>query len=146
VLDAEPRSDAVEAGPHRTRGIDGDIDGAIAGGRIRQLFFEIRRERARREAAHHRAREPQRSVRLRRETERERSGEAVVLAVAEQMLARDAAQRSHPVSEAVPRHPNRSLAILDNGGYARTSRGRRVVDEVTVLEPAQTARGANPEA
>src|SRR5262245_566470 len=49
VLHAEPRSDAVEGGPYGSRGLGCDIDGAMAGGRIRQLFVEVRCERACRE-------------------------------------------------------------------------------------------------
>src|SRR5262249_30051107 len=145
VLHAEPWSDAVEAGPHRSRWIDGDVDGAVARSRIRQLFFEVGRECACREAAHHRAREPQRSVGLRRDAERKRRRETVLAAVAEQALALDAAQRSHAVADVVPRHPNRSGAIFGNGPDAGTSRRRRVVEEVTVLESTQTAGRANPE-
>src|SRR5262249_11945579 len=118
----------------------------MAAGRIRQLLVEVRGECACREAADHPACEPQRSVSLHRETKRARGNEAVLLAVADQALAGNAAQRSHAVVDEIPRHPDRSRTIFDDRRYARTSRRRRVVEEVTVLEPAQTGARADPEA
>src|SRR5262249_14148992 len=146
ALHAEPRSDAVEAGPHPARRTDGDIDGAVAAGRVRQLLVEVRGERAGREAAHHLAGKPQRAIGLRGEAKRVAGGEAVLLAVADQTFADDAAQRSHAVIHAVAGHPDRSRAIFDDGRYARTFGRRRVVEEMAVLEAAQTGDRADPQA